>query len=148
MKEIKFNPLRILKKSGKIAVASYSQWRKIKVSDYEKFTLIINDEYKKFPRNERVYNHKGEELFWRNYNPNEIQLLNGVYQVLPNMWKTDYMYSAKGLDCDGVPIFSHGTVNEIIKDHTRDITEYELLTVGIVQDWFGWFLFQLENVEL
>lgn len=58
------------------------------------------------------------------------------------------MYSAKGLDCDGVPTFSHGTANEIVKDHTRNLNEYTPLTVEIVRWWFGWYLYQLQNNEL
>lgn len=155
MKEIKFRPLRRIKKSGKIVVASYMQWRKVKVADYDNFILSIDNEYKSLPKDELVYNHNGENLFWRHYNPEEIPMLNryalvdGEAPPYPPMWKTDYgMYSAKGLDCDGVPAFSHGTANEIVKDHTRDLSEYEPLTVEIVRWWFGWFLYQLENSRL
>lgn len=154
-KEITFKPLRRIKKTSKVVVASYAQWRKVKVADYNYFTLIVNEDYKLFPKDELVYNHYGENLFWRHYNPEEIPILNryalfdGEQPPYPKMWKTDYgAYSAKGLDCDGVPTFSHGTANEIVKDHTRKINEYEPLTVEIVNWWFGWFLYQLENAKL
>jgi len=155
MKTIIFRPLRRIKKTGKITVASYMQWRKVKTADYSNFKLIINDEYKAFRKDELVYNHNGENLFWRHYNPEEIPMLNrynlvdGEQPPYPPMWKTDYgMYSAKGLDCDGVPTFSHGTANEIVKDHTRNLNEYTPLTVKIVRWWFGWYLYQLQNNEL
>lgn len=155
MKTIIFRPLRKIKKTGKITVASYVQWRKVKTADYNNFKLIINDEYKAFPKDELVYDHNGENLFWRHYNPEEIPMLNrydlvdGERPPYPPMWKTDYgTYSAKGLDCSGVPLFSHGTANEIVKDHTRNLKEYEPLTVEIVRWWFGWFLYQLQNNEL
>lgn len=151
MKSIVFKPLRRIKKTGKITVSSYRQWRKVKTADYTNFKLIVCDEYRSFPKDELVYNHRGENLFWRNYNPKEIQLLNKDYNTssFPQMWKTDYgMYCAKGLDCDGVPTFSNVTANEIVKDPTTDISEYVPLTVGIVNWWFGWFLYQLDNNEL
>lgn len=131
------------------------QWRKIKTADYNEFNLIVDDSYKKISPDEYVYDHKGEQLFWRNYNPEEIPMLNryalidGERPPYPPMWKTDYgMYSGKGIDCDGVPAFSHGSANEIVKDHTRNLNEYIPLTVEIVNWWFGWFLYQLENVNL
>jgi hypothetical protein len=155
MKTIVFRPLRRIKKTGKVTVASYSQWRKVKTADNSKFKLIIDDEYRTFPKDELVYDHNGDNLFWRHYNPEEIPMLNqyalsdGEFPPYPPMWKTDYgMYSAKGLDCDGVPTFSHGTADEIVKDPNRDLNEYTPLTVEIVNWWFGWFLYQLQNNEL
>lgn len=153
MKEIKFKPLRRLK-TGKIAVASYMQWRKIKVCDYSKFNLIIDDTYKTFPKGEFVYNHKGENLFWRHYNPEEIPMITG-YELedgempqYPTQWKADYgMYCAKGLDCDGVPTFSNGTANNIYNSKA-DMKDFEPLTVEMVEWWFGWFLYQMNNSNL
>ncbi len=154
MKKIIFRPLRRIKKTGKITVASYMQWRKVKTADYGKFILLINDEYKAFPKDELVFNHSGENLFWRHYNPEEIPILNryalsdGEQPAYPPMWKTDYgMYSAKGLDCDGVPAFSHGTSKEIYNSKA-DMKNFEPLTVEMVNWWFGWFLYQLENSHL
>ena len=51
-----------------------------------------------------------------------------------------------GMDCDGVPTFSHFTI-----DYTatlQDIHEFEPLTVSIVTTWLGWFLMRLENAKL
>lgn len=154
MKTITFRPLRRIKKTGKITVASYMQWRKVKTADYSKFNLVANDEYKSFHKDELVYDHNGENLFWRHYNPEDIPMLTG-YELsdgepppYPPMWKTDFgMYSAKGLDVDGVPTFSHGTANEIYNSRA-DLKEFEPLTVEIVRWWFGWFLYQLQNNNL
>lgn len=130
------------------------QWRKVKTADYNKFKLIINEEYKTFPKDELVYDHNGENLFWRHYNPEEIPMLNrhalidGEEPPYPPMWKTDYgMYSAKGLDCDGVPAFSHGTTDDIYNGRSG-MTDFEPLTVEMVTYWFGWFLYRLQNNEL
>lgn len=130
------------------------QWRKVKTADYGKFALIVNDEYKLFPKDELVYDHNGENLFWRHYNPEEIPMLNryalvdGEQPPYPPQWVTDYgMYSAKGLDCDGVPTFSNGTANNICNS-VSDMKGFEPLTVEMVVWWFGWFLYQLENNEL
>lgn len=140
MKTIIFRPLRRIKKTGKITVASYMQWRKVKTADYSKFNLIIDDEYKRLPSDELVYDNKGENLFWRELDPEQL--------------------FARGLDCDGVPTFSHGTQKNItignmyrytleeVSEVLNPMKEYELLTVGIVVKWFGWFLYQLENNSL
>jgi hypothetical protein len=75
------------------------------------------------------------------------ELNDGERPPYPPMWKTEYgMYSAKGLDCDGVPTFSHQTANSIY--NSKDIKDFEPLTVEIVRWWFGWFLYQLKNNEL
>lgn len=50
MKTIKFRPLREDKKSGKIIVASYMQWNKVRCGNYSKFNLIINPEYESMDR--------------------------------------------------------------------------------------------------
>ena len=42
MKTITFRPLRRIKKTGKIVVASYMQWRKVKTADYSKFKLVVD----------------------------------------------------------------------------------------------------------
>lgn len=153
MKEITFRPLRRIKKTGKLCVASYMQWRKIKVADYAKFRLVISDEYKSFQKDEYIYNHEGKQLFWRNYNPEEIPLLTGLESLdgespYAGQWLTLWgMYSARGLDCDGVPTFSHHTADEIYNSKA-DMTDFEPLTVETVVWWFGWFLYQLNNNEL
>lgn len=153
MKEITFKPLRRIKRTGKITVLSYMQWRNVKTADYNKFILVIDSEYKNFPKDELVYNHKGENLFWRDYNPEHIPMITGYElkdgepMLYPRQWKTDYMYSAKGIDVDGVPAFSHYTADEII-DSKADMTDFEPLTVEIVRWWLGWFLYKLDNCKL
>lgn len=154
MKEIVFRPLRRIKKTGKITVASYTQWRKIKTADYGKFKLIINEDYKTFPKGELVYDYNGENLFWRHYTPEEIPTFSWLSPTsverkpYPKMWKTDFgIYSAKGLDCDGVPTFSHWTSNDIYNSKA-DMQDFEPLTVEIVNYWFGWFLYKLNNSQL
>lgn len=174
-KEIVFRPLRRIKKTGKITVASYMSWRNVKTADYSKFHLVVDNEYKLFPSDELVYNHNGEHLFWRDFNPELIPELP-PYElreedfVYPYPWKHTYQnsfgegfhttYSARGLDCDGVPTFSHGTEKSITNGNMHRYTleevsevlnpmkEYELLTVGVVVKWFGWFLYQLENSKI
>lgn len=154
MKTIYFRPLRKNQK-GKIIVASYAKWRSIKTADRNGIKLIINQDYKTYSKNQMVFNHKGENLFWRNYNPeliptlNPHELMDGEQPPYPKQWKTDYeMYSAKGLDCDGVPTFSNWTANEIIKDQTVNQEEFTPLTVEIVNWWIGWFLYKLQNTQL
>lgn len=172
MKIITFRPLRRIKKTGKIVVASYPQWRKVKTADYSRFKLIVDTEYKTLPPDEYVFNHEGKNLFWRDYDPEQIPTLpyldgysfepeDIVERKYPPQWKTDYnMYCAKGLDCSGVPAFSHGTEKEItignmhnytleeVGESLNTMNGYELLTVRVVVKWFGWFLYQLENNEL
>lgn len=76
MKTITFTPLRLIKKSGKITVSSYMQWRKIKSADYSQFILALNYSYKAFKDTDYVYNHKGEQLFWFNHkSPEELRFL-------------------------------------------------------------------------
>lgn len=154
MKKILFRPLRKVKKTGRIVVASYMQWRKVKIADYNEFTLIVNEEYKGFGKDELVYNHNGENLFWRHYNPEEIPMINhyalvdGERPPYPPMWRSESgAYSAKGLDCDGVPAFSHGTADNIYNSRA-DMNDIEPLTVGVVSWWFGWFLYNLNNSRL
>lgn len=100
-----------------------------------------------------VYDHNGKNLFWRNFNPEEITMLNNYSLVdgedpeYPPMWKTEYLFCANGLDCDGVPTFSHGTADNIYNGKS-DMTDFEPLTVKVVNYWFGWFLYNLQNNEL
>lgn len=153
MREIKFAPLRLIKKTGKVTIASYMQWRKIKTSDHQSFKLIIDETYKTFDKDSLVYDHNGKNLFWRHYNPDEIPLLNtyplieGEHIKFPNMWRSESMYSAKGLDVDGVPTFSHYTADGIYNAKS-DMSEFEPLTVEIVSWWFGWFLWHLNNPKI
>ncbi len=166
MKQIIFRPLRRIKRTGKITVASYMQWVKVKTSDYHKFQLIIDDEYKRLPKDELVYNHLGENLFWYNHSnpevlPKNIVSVDDIVRIL-GVDKSDldgeeykisqpigkgFHWSVRGFDCDGVPIFSHYTTN-YLATHYSDLTKFEPLTVEMVVKWFGWFLYQLENSHL
>lgn len=169
MKTITFRPLRYNKKLGKIIVASYMQWRKVKTADYNVFSLIVNDEYNRYADTELVYNHKGEQLFWNIKHPDDMPIFEGSGIVDFEEWmqkkeafsathESPYILRGKGsdayitgsLDCDGVPTFSHKTANEIsIGYNSYDkINEFEPLTVKVVKDWFGWFLYQLQNSKL
>ncbi len=170
-REIVFRPLRLIKKTGKITVASYTQWSKVKTADYNEFNLVINDEYKAFSKDELVYNHNGENLFWKDFDPDKIPylppyILREENYEYPKQWRTNYnmgysdSFCARGLDCSGIPTFSHGTAQNLTNGNIRNYTleevvevlnpmnEYELLTVGVVVKWFGWFLYQLQNSNL
>lgn len=57
---------------GKVIVASYSQWNKVRTANYSQFSLTIDDEYKRLDKERFVYNHKGELLYFFPYNPTEI----------------------------------------------------------------------------
>ena len=130
MKSIAFRPLRRLS-NGKVAVASYMQWNKVRVADYRKFQLVVRDEYKAMDPEEQVHNHKGEPLFFIAIEPDE---------------HTAFPYPT-GVDCDGTPCFSHYTANRIAENFT-DVDQFEPLTVGIVTKWFGWFLYRLDRVSI
>lgn len=162
MKIITFRPLRRIKKTGKVTVASYMQWRKVKTADYNNFALIINEEYKTMPPDEYVYDHNGEILFWKDVDINSIPVLppyklQGEDFRYPRQWisinpsscdnKIYISYSVRGLDCDGIPVFSHRP-QSYVATHFDDLTDFEPLTVSMVTKWFGWFLYQLENSRL
>lgn len=161
MKEVIFRPLRRVKKTGKITVASYMQWRKVKTADYNKFNLIVSDEYKTFHPDEFVYDHKGELLYWFDLNPAEIPIFQssvdfdwqgvtakhkhfGVEHSGRDEWIS---WIGTGLDCSGVPTFSHWDYN-YVADYYKDVQDVTPLTVGMVVKWFGWFLLQLQNSYL
>ncbi len=143
-------------KTGKITVASYMQWRKVMTADYNKFNLIISDEHKVMSKSEYVYNHKGEQLYFRNYNPADVPIfsapfdLNDVREKHPQYgvrWEINnhINYTMIGTDCDGVPCFSHFTANYIADHYFKKINDFVPLTVEIVSYWYGWFLWQLNN---
>lgn len=160
MKTITFRPLRRIKKTGKITVASYAQWRKVKTADYNKFRLIVDNEYKTMPKGEYVYNHEGEQLFFYAYNPNDIPIFNwSPVWDLETIRQNHISYGinwgggncinfhADGLDCDGVPTLSHYSADSIA-EHYKNMNDFEPLTVQMVVKWFGWFLLQLDNSYL
>lgn len=160
MKTIIFRPLRRIKKTGKIVVASYMQWRKVDTADYSKFNLIIDDEFRGMPKDEYVYDHNGDQLFFFTYNPDEVPVFQ--YSILFDLdtireenkhygilWKDQgkACYNMPGTDCDGVPTFSHYTANHIASNY-NDVDQFQLLTVETVIKWYGWFLYRLENSNL
>lgn len=146
------------------------QWRGIKTADYNKFTLVIDEDYKMLNDADFVYDHLGKQLFFYDFNPNDIIVNPYIPKwdgFVPSAISTDeYLnfrnnnpyilldrgdyqtYWCRGLDCEGVPIFSHYTADYIVSDPTRDFTVFEPLTVGMVKMWFGWFLWQLDNSRL
>jgi len=164
MNTITFRPLRRVKKSGKIVVASYMQWRKLKTADYSKFNLIVDNEYSTMPKNEFVYDHEGNLLFFKAVNPADISVVNvvesgmtygeivclnekNVTGICQYRLGNHSHYIGTGIDCDGVPTFSHFTMDYLGTNYS-DMESYTPLTVGIVRKWFGWFLYQLENSNL
>ena len=166
MKEIKFRPLRVIKKTGKITVASYMQWRSIKTADYNQFSLVIDESYKMLNDDNFVYDHNGKQLFFYDYNPGKVPIyLKTSLEDYEPEWKTGnnfiihhkgtiyspedwFTFRMDGTDCDGVPVFSHYNADYIVSDHTRRYDLFEPLTVGMVKMWFGWFLWQLDNCRL
>lgn len=160
MKSIKFRPLRYVKNKDKIVVSSYMQWRKVMTANYSEFELIINSDHLKMNPEALVYNHKGEELFFYTYNPSEIPVFN--WSVLFNLddisesysqyginWNYDSAinYNMKGTDCDGVPTFSHFTIDYVVNNFKR-INDFEPLKVKTVVFWFGWFLYRLDKIKI
>jgi hypothetical protein len=162
MKEIKFRPLRLNKKTGKIVVASYLTWRRVKVYDHSKFELSIDDQYESMDENSFVYDHFGKQLFWFGHtSPSDLKpIFPDVKSAIENFnvdpsifegeqWKMSniFGYSTTGFDVDGVPVFSHFTAN-YCATHYEDMGQFTPLTVGMVRYWFGWFLYQLQNSYL
>lgn len=169
MRTIKFRPLRVIKKTGKIVVASYPQWRSIKTADYNNFALAINENYKQLNDDDFVYNHLGEQLFFYDYNPGSVPIIKRVILDVEDIennptpeWKTGnnfilqnsclhgddwFSYRMDGADCDGVPTLNFYTA-DYIATHSNNLHLFEPLTVGMVKMWFGWFLWQLDNSKL
>ena len=163
MKTVVFRPLRRIKKTGKVAVASYMQWNKVRCANYSQFKLDVVPDYKLMDKDEFVYDHKGELLYHFNYNPWDVFVYNG--SCIEDGFDWDYMRETykdfsidsggewisrywRGTDCNGTPTFSHLTTDGIANAEYRNVTQFEPLTVGYVIDWLGWFLYQLENSKL
>lgn len=163
-KDIKFVPLRRVKKTGKIIVASYLQWNKVKSADQiYGLDLTLLSGLEKFNTNERVYNHKGEFLFWYNHkNPESLakwkpsvelmdfmhEQFEGEFWKLQNFEIPDRLDSfVKGFDCNGTPVFSHYT-QDYISIHCKEVKDFEILTVGAVLKWYGWFIYNLKNTNI
>jgi len=169
MKQIKFRPLRLNKKTGKIIVASYAQWNKVRCANYSEFNLIVSNEYEHMDKSAFVYNHQGEQLFHFGYNPWDVHehyascigesvdyfYLRDTYKdfvVINNINGEIYKNRRfRGADCDGTPTFTHYDVDRITEDSTCEhhgADAFEPVTVGYVLNWLGWFLYQLENAKL
>lgn len=160
MKEIKFRPLRRIKKTGKICVASYMQWNAIMTADYDKFKLTVVDEYSKMPKDEFVYNHLGELLYFFDFDPNDIPIFdtyesNGIMRYIngrPHYGITHGHYhhtafNVRGTDCYGIPIFTHLDANNI-GTHYDNPFDFTPLTVDIVVKWLCWIMFRLKRAEI
>lgn len=164
MKTIKFRPLRRIKKSNYIAVASYLCWNKLRCANYVgEFSLQLVSDYENFDRSEFVYNSVGELLFHFNYNPWDVFVYKGScldddfswenmreqhksFSILSDDGKISHHFL--GADCMGTPTFSHLTADGIVDSGYENMNCFEPLTVGYVMDWLGWFLYQLENSKL
>lgn len=161
MKEIKFRPLRLHKKSGKIIVASYMEWNKVRCANYSEFILKVVGEYEQMDKNSLVHNHKGEALYHFNYSPWDVFVYHG--SSIDDGFDWDYLrntygsfsinsgdrtsYHWRGADCEGTPTFSHLTA-ECVERNYGNILQFEPITVAYVLDWLGWFLYHLENSTL
>jgi hypothetical protein len=142
-------------------------------ADYNRFNLIVNDEYKLLPENEFVFNHKGELLYFLDYNPGDVPVYDSVAERIINEYWLDELHASKkpfgikwsdagkvhykmdGADCQGTPTFSHFTQEYVseyfcnsIGGYPERIVDFNPLTVKTVKMWFGWFLWQLNNSYL
>lgn len=174
VRSILFRPMRLVKKTGKIVVASYSQWSKVRTANYSQFNLIVNDDYKQLPPDAFVYNHKGELLYFMDYNPADVPIYDSqVERMRDEDWlqklhegKQSYgirfsgsdnyiSYHMPCTDCAGVPCFSHYTQEYVAESYCNcvggypeRIFDFNPLTVKTVRIWFGWFLYNLNNASL
>lgn len=157
MKNVQFRPLRRDKKTGKVIVASYSSWRKIKTADCQKTLLTVKRDYANMKHDEFVHNHKGELLYFYRYNPNDIPLFdpnsiedtNAIFAItkvrgLKNHLSEGYNYSGAGIDCDGIPTFSHFDA-DYLGTHKYEPFDFEVLTVGTVLLWYEWVINNLSR---
>ncbi len=165
---------------GKIIVASYTQWRKVKTADYGRFHLTVDDEYKRLDSDAFVHDHKGELLYFFPYNPAEVMAFQQTVIDLDEDEDFDYdearaihrdfiihhdggkygtpytSYFMRGTDCSGVPCFAHHSGDSVAERYTGEWCErvgysmfdFEPLTVKMVRQWIGWFLYGLENSYL
>lgn len=159
MKDIKFRPLRRMK-SGKIATPNYTTWSKVRTANYSEFNLIIDTEYRDLPDDEFVHNHKGELLFFYEYSPNDIKIFDSPLSITTEEifattkvrginWGSSTSYSGKGIDCNGTPTFSHFTTDYVGDPaYGFNVSEFEPLTVGLVKEWYLWFLLGLNKANL
>lgn len=169
MKTIVFRPLRFNKKAGKIIVASYMQWNKVRCGNYSKFNLIVKDDYEQMNKSDFVYNHEGKQLYHFGYNPWDVYEYYGSCIAEGFDWdemrrtykdfilvssfddKPYKSYHIRGADCAGTPTFTHYDEDRVTSDDTWNYygsDAFEPVTVDYVITWLGWFLYQLENSYL
>lgn len=169
MKSITFRPLRRVKKTGKIVVASYMQWNKLRCANYSEFSLIVDSEYEQMNKSDFVYNHEGKQLYHFGYNPWDVHEHYGSciaegfsFDEMRSKYKDFILvsefdgrphksYFIRGADCAGTPSFTHYDEDRVTSDDTWNYygaDAFEPVTVGYVITWLGWFLYQLENSSL
>lgn len=141
-------------KTGKIIVNGYGTWRKYYKMDFS--NLILDYGYNSLPPDEFVYNRKGEQLFFYGYKPEDIK--ERVYGLpSPPYWYAIYdqnsnrkHFASRGLDSDGIPCFSHYTMDRCANGSSIDwMEQYEPLTVRMVIMWFDWLMMnKIERINL
>ena len=139
MKKLLFSPLTRIKRTGKISVLSYSGWRKFYKMNFSEFEISLQQ----FPHDEYVYNRKGEQLFFYSYKPSEIkQRINGDNTILNwfSVYNNSVYFGCRGLDCDGVPTFSHHNADRVAQNSFKWMAMYEPLTVKTVLMWLDWLM--------
>lgn len=155
MKEIRFQLLRRLPGSNKIAVAGYQQWRKLKIEDNKgrEFHIVLDRTHLNVPEDTLICNHKGENLFWKDFDPEALPQLphySPVYEKFPSLpdgWQKDgETFAAFGIDVEGVPTFSHWDANTIAST-SEDMSAWEPLTARTVRRWFERMLYRMENCK-
>lgn len=164
MRTIQFIPLRRIKKTGKATVSNYLQWNKVSSSDSLPFELTLRGHFKEFDLKERVYNHKGELLFWYNHKDFDSlpkwkpspEMMDFIQEEFDGeLWKLHKIEdmperldpSVMGFDCNSTPVFSHYT-QDYIGIHCAEVKDFEILTVETVLKWYGWFIYNLKNAQI
>ena len=161
MQTIRFNPLKKRnRRYKKITVSPYLAWKAVMGADNQKFNLILSTEHELMNKDDYVYNHRGELLFFYGYNPADVPVfqftpllntdkIHKEHEHFGILWTPDGVvnYNMRGADCYGVPVFSHLT-QDYIGSHYKNIDAFFPLTVGMVIKWYGFFLWNLRNASL
>src|SRR3954468_2058578 len=121
LRTVKFRPLRRIKKTGKVVVASYGSWSRVSTSNYNPFNLIIDPEYRSLPHDEYVYDSDGALLYFFPYDPSDIPVIKSsvARETLGEDWVSKWFamngwtrgvdwesgngidYSGAGIGCNG-----------------------------------------------
>lgn len=158
-------------------MASYPLWNRVRTANYSEFNLIVDDEYKRLDNKAFVHDHKGELLYFFPYNPGEVMTFQRTviddedfdYDDARELHR-DFIihhdggkygspwtsYFMRGTDCCGTPSFSRHSGDSVANRYTGEwcervgysMNDFEPLTVKMVRQWLGWFLYQLENSHL